>query len=384
MKFWNNEVKNNVFDFDTNKKLLIDNLDLLKGMSVQEQTLYKKWREWNDDLQKSMKKLPLIQSYIDLLWKPTDIFNKDLTISEISLLEPYVKIAEDSTKWNNIRRLISSMEYSQNPGRNIKGYVMDRVSGKILGLINLGSDITSLGVRDKHIGWNKDNKFKDGKLNHTCIGTTIIPTQPLGYNFLGGKLMSVLTTSEVFRSEWFDRYGDVLVAVGTTSLYGNGSQYNGIPQFKSLGESNGLINIKPDTWIYKIWKEYIKEKYPEKYRESQKQSGPKQKMIGLIFDECGIKKDTYHHGFKRGVYFSPIYQNTNDFLCSKIELKDLIIKDRFKDDNIVIEWWRNKSLNRYTTLFNDNKIKPETLFYSDIIGMSWEDCKQKYLSEVGR
>jgi hypothetical protein len=24
------------------------------------------------------------------------------------------------------------------------------------------------------------------------------------------------------------------------------------------------------------------------------------------------------------------------------------------------------------------------LFYLDIIGMSWEDCKEKYLKEVGR
>ena len=32
-----------IFDFEGNKQNLIDNLDMLKEMSVEEQTLYKKW-----------------------------------------------------------------------------------------------------------------------------------------------------------------------------------------------------------------------------------------------------------------------------------------------------------------------------------------------------
>ena len=36
-----------IFDFDGNKQNLIDNLDMLKEMSVEEQTLYKKWQEMN-------------------------------------------------------------------------------------------------------------------------------------------------------------------------------------------------------------------------------------------------------------------------------------------------------------------------------------------------
>ena len=33
------------FDFEVNKKILIDNLNQLKSMSVEEQTFYKKWLE---------------------------------------------------------------------------------------------------------------------------------------------------------------------------------------------------------------------------------------------------------------------------------------------------------------------------------------------------
>ena len=253
MKFWDSEIVQSEFNFDMGKKLLISNLDLLHGMSVEESTLYKKWSEFNDDLHTSMKRLPVLQSYFDTIWTPTNIMDKDLTIKEILSLQPYVELTDDAVRWTDIRKLISSMEFTANPGRNVKAFVKDRVSGKLLGVISLGSDVTSLGVRDKFIGWSKDNKFKDGKLNNTAIGTSIVPTQPLGFNFLGGKLVAALTTSPIFRSEWETKYNNTLVAVGTTSLYGASSQYNGIPHMKTLGESAGKIGTKPDNWIYKIW-----------------------------------------------------------------------------------------------------------------------------------
>ena len=37
------------FNFDRERELFIENLDMLKSMSVQEQTLYKKWLEFNKD-----------------------------------------------------------------------------------------------------------------------------------------------------------------------------------------------------------------------------------------------------------------------------------------------------------------------------------------------
>jgi hypothetical protein len=385
MKFWDTEIIEKEFNFDKNKELLIQNLNQLHNMSVEESTLYKKWGEFNDDLHNSMSRLPVYHSYIDTLWRPTDIMDKDLTIAEINSLQPYVEITDETTKWTDVRMLISSMEFTANPGRNIKAFVKDRVSGKLLGVIALGSDISSLGVRDKFIGWSRDNKFKDGKLNNTCIGTAIVPTQPLGFNFVGGKLIAALTTSPVFRKEWFERYNDTLIAVETTSLYGGSSQYNSIPHFKGLGHSSGLVKIKPDDWIYNIWKDYIKEKYPEKYKKSQLKTGPKQNLINLIFKECGIKGNSYYHGYKRGVYFASIYQNGNDYLCGKITEDKLITNKHFADgDEYTINWWKDKAIKRYTTLHTENRLKDETLFYSNIIGMTWNDCKDKYLKDVGR
>jgi len=401
MKFWDTGTeikKTDTFDFERNKKELVQNLDYLFAMSVEEQTLYKKWVEWNQDLHASMMRLPVLQSYYDILWEPTDINNKELTIKEINALEPYVEIIDDdpkqSTRWTEIRRLIHTMGFTANPGRNVKIYIKDRLTKKILGQISLGSDITSLGVRDNFIGWTKEDKFAGGKLNNTTIATTIVSTQPFGYNFLGGKLVAAMATAPEIREYWKQKYDNVLIAVGTTSLYGIHSQYNGIPHFKTLGESKGKISIKPDDKYYDVWHHWLQQNRPDWYRDqielaSADMSGPvsgvKQKILGQIFKELGIKADTYHHGFKRGVYFASMYENGNDFLCSKITEDKLKLRPKFAEGNdYTIRWWKKHAISRYTKLHEEGRLKPEKLFYINAIGITWEEMKEKYLAEVGR
>ena len=60
------------FDFEFMKQELINNLDMLKEMTVQEQTLYKKWQEMNKGGKMSKIKKKLL-TYKQNLWKPTDI-----------------------------------------------------------------------------------------------------------------------------------------------------------------------------------------------------------------------------------------------------------------------------------------------------------------------
>jgi hypothetical protein len=403
MSFWETEPQKPVFDFESEKIKLIENMDYLMTMSVQEQTLYKKWVELQEPTMIQAK--AQIASYYDSQWKPTDINNKELTIKEIESLDPYVEIIDDpkeSTKWAAVRRMIHTMDFTANPGRNVKINVKDRVSGKLLGQISLASDVTAMGVRDNFIGWTKDNKFVDGKLNNTTIASTIVCTQPLGYNFLGGKLIAMMTTVPEVREYWNSKYKNVLIAVGTTSLYGIHSQYNGIPLFKTLGESAGKISLKPDDKFYDPWHQWIKENKPDWYMENITRerarngasmgyesngpvSGIKQKILGQIFKECGIKATQYHHGFKRGVYMAMMYENGCEYLRNEITEDKLILKDKFKQGTEYInKWWKKHAISRYTKLHDEGRIKPEHLFYIDAIGISWEEMKAKYLSEVGR
>jgi hypothetical protein len=406
MSFWDTEPAKPEFVFENEKQKLIENMDYLMTMSVEEQTLYKKWVELQEE--SMFRDKSQMASLYDTQWKPTDINNKELTIREIEELDPYVEIVEDdalqSTKWTYVRKMIHTMSWTANPGRNVKMFIKDRNSGKLLGLVSLASDVTAMGVRDNYIGWTKEDKFQKGKLNYTTIASSIVCTQPLGYNFLGGKLTAMMTTVPEVREFWKKKYGQTLIAVGTTSLYGIHSQYNGIPHFKTLGESAGKISLKPDDKFYDPWHQWIKENRAEWYQTaitnerirnganmgtgdgaSGPVSGIKQKILTQIFKECGIKISDYHHGFKRGVYFAQMYENGNEFLRSEIEESELVVKKKFADGvDYINNWWKRQAIKRYTTLHNENRLKPEDLFYIDGIGMSWEEFKQQRLSEVGR
>ena len=386
------------FDFEKERKAFVDNLNLLKTMSVEEQTLYKKWQEFNADVYSMTQKASKFKRINNSIWMPKDINNKEQTIKEIEALEPYVEMleqgnAKDNETWTLVRRLVHTMEFTANPGRNIKFFIKDRVTNKLLGVVCLGSDVTSLGARDNFIGWTKDNKFVDGKLKHTSIGTTICCAQPLGYNFLGGKLVAALVTTSVVRDAWKKLYGQTLVGLSTTSLYGIHSMYNSIPLWKTLGSSKGRIALKPDDAIYETWHEWLKENQSEEYlrQTTQKEgvagppTGVKQKTINMIFKAVGVKGSDYMHGFKRGIFYADMYENGKEFLRDEIEEKDLKMKKKYSEDSdYVMNWWKPKAIRRYGKLFDENRLKPEKLFYGDLVGMSWEEAKEKYLGEVGR
>ena len=83
--------------------------------------------------------------------------------------------------------------------------------------------------------------------------------------------------------------------------------------------------------------------------------------------------------------FSSFYENGRDYLRNEIDDSDLIMRPKFvQGSEYINKWWKRKSIKRYTKLFNEGRLKPEMLYYSDILGMTWEQCKEKYLGEVGR
>ena len=373
------------FNFKTEKQNFVQNLDMLKSMSVQESTLYKKWQEFNKDEYKMRTKAHKFDIIKSKLWKPTDIMNYDLTVKEIQAIEPIVEFTKDAETWTIVRKLIHTMDWNANPGRNQKYYVKDKNTGKILGLISLGSDVTTIKVRDDYIGWKKDDKFVEHKLNNTAIASTIVCVQPLGFNMLGGKLIAALTTCSDVRNQWKKDYDDTLVGVTTTSLYGAHSQYNGIPHWKTLGESTGKIAIKPDDSVYKVWSDWLKENHREEFDKAISGTGPKQNILNKVFRHMGIKVKEYEHGFKRGVFFANMYDNGLEYLRNEIDDSELVMKKKFVEDyDYINRWWKKKAIKRYTKMLEQGRIKDETLFYNDMFNMTWEEAKEKYLTDVGR
>jgi hypothetical protein len=382
------------FDFESNKKSLISNLDYLKSMSVEEQTFYKKWLE--------------IQSYRDVasklntikarIWHPTNINDEISTIKEIENCQPelvYVETKQQNEDWTLLRVFVSTFEFSQTPGRFLKFLIVDKNKPETpyIGVLAVSSDVITITDRDNYIGWNKNNKIKDKKLAHSAIGSSIISTQPFGYNFLGGKLAAAMVVSKGVQDKWKELYNQTLVGMTTTSLYGSYSMYNSLKWWHKCGTSAGKIAIKPDDTIYKIWHEWIKENYADKYEKAMTQkegvSGPvtgaKSRVISMIFSKCGIKQSHYMHGYERGVYYSCFYENTKEYLQNKINDDQLKMKELFKKDITgIMEWWRPKAIDRYKKLKSECNLKPEIHYYNKMIGMDYLQAKDVYFNEVGR
>lgn len=433
------------FDFDTEKVKFKEHMDFLKNQSVQENTLYKKWKELTGDFNNT-RDIQLAQIVEAKIWKPTDITNKDLTIKEINELNPEVVIVEPDdatfTDWKYLRVMCSTFEFTANPGRLVRILIRDKTTGKYLGVCAVGSDVASVGVRDQWIGWTKENKFEDGLLNSTAIGTTIVPTQPFGYNFLGGKLVASLLATSKVRDHWKEKFGNTLVGMTTTSLYGSHSMYQRIPFWKELGVTAGKIALKPNDDVFSEWANYLKvnysegfdkatipyvaditqegeewvcadefvritastkeelinklendnysvhsngEVYDKKSRHKFPPTGPKQQTMLLLFKILGIKSSDYEHGFQRGVYFAPFYENTREYLRKEITDDKLVLSSRLTNDvESVMLWWREKAIKRYINLYDNNRLNSETLYYRKMVQMTWDEAKNTYLGEVGR
>ena len=383
------------FDFEKEKKKTIDNLNYLKSLSVEEFTFVKKYNE----IITCRDKIANAGRTKARIWRPNDLNDEVGTIKEIEALKPKVictlltkNIESDNEDWLNLRIFSHSAEHVQAPCRFLKFLVMDEVTNQILGFFSVASDVISIKDRDTYIGWTHDNRVKDHLLNHSCIATTIASTQPLGYNFLGGKLIASLVPTSVMRNAWKAVYCDTIVGVTTTSLYGIPSMYTRLPAWHECGESAGKIAIKPDEKYYELWHDWIKKHRREEYerRMTQKEgvSGPvtsaKMRVLHMIFNELGIKQSSYNHGHRRGVYYSCIYDNTREFLCGKTKEADLFTKPTFFCDGIILERWRNKAVARYKKLKAEGRLKPEILYYNRMVDMNYDQAKQAYFIDVGR
>lgn len=384
------DVKENTYD--DNRELFVRHMNMLRDMKNEEHVLYKKWKEVQE-FKRFLEKSSICKVNI---WTPTNILDKDHTLEELQNIYPNIEFVRPDDKkameeWLIYRTFIHTMEFEQNPGRFLRFTIRDLNTGKILGVSSIGSDIINVSCRDKYIRWDEETKIRKGRIRHSAIATTIVPTQPLGYNFLGGKLIASMMCMPPVQEAWKEIYGDTLVGLTTTSLYGKHSMYQRIPFWKELGETTGKIMLKPDDEVYEVWHHWLQEHEPEKYKKQTEgkgvgpATGVKQKILVMIMQELGLKQSQYMHGFQRGVYYAPFYENTLEFLRGEIGEDKLVPSQKLRGGvENVLKWWVPKATNRYDNLFDQNRLNDEILYYNTMIGMSWEEAKKTYLQEVGR
>jgi hypothetical protein len=402
--------KNTTFehiDEEGMKEVLIKDLTYASKMDVREYTLYQKWCEVKERYpvqevstlfgQESQMVNPeqekLINQVKNNFWMPTEP-------DDYEKLKPVMKLhnGELAETWNAIRTFSSTMKNNSNIGRNLFYTIEDEVTNKYLGVICISSDFLDLTPRDKAIGWDRDVKTQQGMINHTAIGSTIVPLQPLGFNYMGGKLLALLCLADTVQKDWKERYGDVLVGVTTTSLYGNTksgglSQYDGLEHWNKMGFSSGSVAFEPSRATKKMIFEWLKEEHTRKYFEwweaKNTQGLPlkrdhKNRSLHFAYPKLGIPKELTRTEHQRGIYFSPLYNNTNEYLCKQIT-EDKLVKSFDTSVEALSNIWKTKyAKGRIRQLQKKNNVSYETLFYDDLIYLSWEETKAKYLPQVGR
>ena len=179
------------FNLEKEKQEVIDFIQMKKNQNSAEAVFYDKYYE----IQECRNQQFTIAKLKSKLWNDTDI-------SKITPRALQVETKEQLDDWRYLIRFTSSFKNVSNPGRNMKFLVEDETTGKYLGALTVTSDFGDLGARDKYIGWTRDDRYKNKKLNNVACGQAIIPIQPFGYNFLGGKLMALMITSDTIRNAW--------------------------------------------------------------------------------------------------------------------------------------------------------------------------------------
>ena len=399
----------NIRHIDTEqlKSDLIEDLTVKSQMDVREYTLYQKWCEvhekfptrnmatlFGDELQMVNKdQEEEIQKIKDNIWMPKDA-------DDYANLKPKMVLSNGplADKWNTLRTFSSTMKNNSNIGRNLYYTVIDEVTKSYLGVICISSDFLDLTPRDKFIGWPKDIKTTGNMINHTAIGSTIVPLQPLGFNYMGGKLLALLCLSDTVQNDWKRQYGDILVGVTTTSLYGNTksnglSQYDGLEHWNKMGFSSGSVAFDPNRDILNKIYNWVKENHTRHYFEWWEAKKPnglpykrdhKNRTLHFAYGKLKIPKELVRCAHQRGIYFSPLYDNTPEFLRKEIT-DEALVKSFDTSVEALTEIWKTKyAKGRISMLKKKNTVSYESLFYDDLIYLTWEETKAKYLPQVGR
>ncbi len=213
---------------------------------------------------------------------------------------------------------------------------------------------------------------------HMANGQTIMGTQPFSRTFNGGKLLALLCLSDQVAKDWQTRFGEKLVTVETTSLYGEKeqTQYDGLkPFWINLGEkTSGVTVIKPSNDVYDHIKRWMKRRDPKSYFRHLREKNingqnavreTKNQLITKTYQRLKIKDVVnVYTNHKRGVYVSKLYENAELFLQYKIQEKDLIPQKFDTSVNELVNFWKfgfqgdsKKSKNQKLLDIANNKIK---------------------------
>jgi len=351
------------------KKLVLEEVRFLQKIQHKSAKLYPlahkqiELQEWLPNVNKKQI------AWVDrLTWRPTGVsdfrriepmlvqVNKKHTVQSFNIWgEESTKLLADneplSLHWNIIKTLVSSAPNDGTVGRQIYFIVVDKNTKTYLGIICISSGLFDVKSLHDEIGWDRKEVQKaNSKLRYVANGQTIVATRFFGEMLRGGKLLSLLCLSKEVAEVWEERYGEKLVSVHTTSLYGNsdGTQYDGLDPFLKKLPAHPSQQIKPRDHIYRELNQWMRTYHPLEYWkhfEKKNSAGNgmrdnKTRAILRCYKFLGIPESEFATSEKRGVYNSFLYKNAKDFLCDRITEDELVPEEHFMSVAEITQLWR--------------------------------------------
>jgi hypothetical protein len=282
-----------------------------------------------DNLLNNRQKLKRLEGRALSLMRRVDYSNIKPRLAHVS--------PKDKPLWDYIRQCVSSTPYGGRVGRVSCLWCMDSVSGGIMGIVEICSDMMILPPRDRHIGWTQAHR-SGGKLNHVANVGTCVCVQPFG-TLCGGKFQIVAASSSFVSDLWEQRYGDRLVALCTTSLYGESSIYNRIKEWSYLGNTIGQGIFHLDNTGYKLLQRFLRSnKMTARTGGTNIDPTSRQDTINKVCNVLKIDRESISSHQPRGVYWCEVVPNASAFLRGETDTTTR----NTRPQEAVCEWWLDR------------------------------------------
>ena len=330
-------------------------------------------------------KRELVPKTNPLMSHEDEFFNEDISPEEMEFEIRFIgdrfpnSLPQDHYK--NLLAAVSSHNNESNiPGRELRWMVYEKRTQKIVGFIRFGSPTINSKPRNLWLGQPANLSLLN---RHTAMGFVIVPSQPFGYNFLGGKLLALLCVSHFARETLNKVFEKDIALFETTSLYGSttsASQYDGLKPFfryKGLTESK-FLPLLHDRVFHKLHDRFtlLNNNTPlTDNKASSKKMKRQSKMIASIKKSLKDQNKLQHFNSviemafgltqKKRFYISDYgYGNVREVIRGD---QDKLVRgqnwDKFYLDNI-ISWWKRKATKRYETLKRDGRFRDKVELWS--------------------
>jgi len=284
--------------------------------------------------------------------------------------------------YNTLLKAVSSHNNESNiPGRELRWMVFEKNTNKVLGFIRFGSPTINSKPRNEWLGNPPDLSIFN---RHAAMGFVIVPSQPFGYNYLGGKLLALLCCSHYARETLNRVFEKDIALFETTSLYGSttdASQYDGLKPFmryKGLTESK-FLPLLHDEAFHTLHDRFtlLNNNTPlTDNKASSKKMKRQTKMISIIRNSLQDKEKLSEFNTVINIAFA-LTQKKRFYICEYgySNVREVILGqqeelvrgpnwDKFYLENIV-SWWKKKATKRYEKLKQENRFRTKVELWTD-------------------